>query len=116
MKNDQRSGRATSPAIAGHFNVIFRGLFLFVEQPDHFDVFVTNMDTDHVYRAGRFLWETDLEHDGLASVYTLRGVDPGKQSICNASLVCTHCKVRSDITDADVCAVIQLPKPAAIKC
>jgi hypothetical protein len=58
-------------------NVIFHGLFLFIERKASVDVVIPNMGQDHIYQAGNFLVEETLAARPLRSPYFLSGVVGG---------------------------------------
>jgi hypothetical protein len=57
-----------------HLNVLFHGLFVFVEKETEIEVLIPDMGSDHVYRAGEWLGEITLQPD---KVYELTGVTGG---------------------------------------
>lgn len=76
-----------SPQPLPNVNVIFHGLFLFVQQDHYIDVLIPNMGTGHVYRAGAFLAEETLEARPLDKPYGLSGVTPGNSKFDNTKNV-----------------------------
>lgn len=64
------------PGNAGTLNVILHGLYIFVVK-DEITIYIPNMGTGHVYRAGNWLAEATLEMGD----FTLEGTssDPGKK-------------------------------------
>ena len=63
----------------GYLNVIFHGLFVFVDEgKDDIDVLIPNVGSEHVYRAGAWLGEVTLAKRPARSPYRLLGVDRGQ--------------------------------------
>jgi len=60
----------TMPDNNVHLNVLFHGLFVFVDRPNGIEVLIPDMGADHVYRAGEWLGETTLARGS----YELSGV------------------------------------------
>jgi hypothetical protein len=60
-------------------NVIFHGLFLFVQRRDFMEVLIPNMGFDHAYRAGVFLAEETLSPLPLDHPYLLDDVTGGDE-------------------------------------
>jgi hypothetical protein len=57
-------------------NVIFHGLFVFVERPDIIEVLIPDMGAQHVYRAGEWLGETTFAPGHYELTGTSSGGDP----------------------------------------
>lgn len=96
-------------------NVIFHGLFLFVERQASIDVLIPNMGGDHLYKAGDFLVEETLLPRPLRSPYFLRGVDPGSARFdLEANIVFRNQGFNAMAPPEDVHSRIVLPIPAAI--
>ena len=57
-------------------NVIFHGLFVFVERPDNIEVLIPDMGAAHVYRAGEWLGETTFAPGHYELTGTSAGGDP----------------------------------------
>jgi hypothetical protein len=96
-------------------NVIFHGLFLFMDQKSAIHVLIPNMDEDHVYRAGNFLVEETLMPRKLPRSYHLTGVNSGEGAFNPAENVVFN-KVdynHHTTSDALYCRII-LPRPAEI--
>jgi hypothetical protein len=96
-------------------NVIFHGLFLFVERQASIDVLIPNMGGDHLYKAGSFLVEETLIPQPIRSPYFLRGVLPGSAAFDDkANIVFTRQGFNAMAPQEDVHSRIVLPKPASI--
>lgn len=65
------------PGNAGTLNVILHGLYIMVVT-DEITIYIPNMGTDHVYRAGNWLAEATLEMADFTLEGTSKG-DPGKK-------------------------------------
>lgn len=99
----------------GEVNVIFRGLFLFVERQESIDVLIPTMGRDHVYRAGAFLSETTLAQRPLKKPYLLGGVLAGKAGFDDdVTAVFRGHDYSPGLSEADVYARILLPRPMQI--
>ena len=99
----------------GEVNVIFRGLFIFVERSDSVDVLIPNMGGVHAYRAGSFLAETTLTSRPLNQPYMLGGVLPGNARFDdNATTIFSGHGHAQSLTSDDVYARILLPRPMQI--
>ncbi|HLK66711.1 MAG TPA: hypothetical protein VKU19_24920 [Bryobacteraceae bacterium] len=73
--------------VPGWVNVIFRGLFLFVERRPpqlgsvgYIEVVIPDLGSEHVYRAGNFLAEETLQRRGMPDPYFLSGVKDGNET------------------------------------
>jgi len=96
-------------------NVIFHGLFLFVQQNGFLDVLIPNMGSDHVYRAGTFLAEETLLPRPLSSPYHLSGVTGRDASFDTAkNIVFEGQDYDHAASQDDVYARILLPVPVEI--
>jgi hypothetical protein len=97
-------------------NVIFHGLYLFVQQRQHIDVLIPNMGDGHVYRAGAFLAEESLEARPLHRPYALTGVSGGDATFDNTkNVVFQNQDFDHDAGPDKVYARIVLPYPAEIR-
>lgn len=101
-------------------NVIFHGLFLFVQQSPpgqtpYIDVLIPNMGTDHVYRAGAFLAEETLLPRPVNDPYFLANVTGGAAVFDpTANVVFPHQNYKTSAGPDEVYARIVLPVPAQI--
>lgn len=96
----------------GRVNVIFRGLFLFVERDLCIEVLVPNMGATHVYRAGNFLCETTLARRSSKQPYMLGGVVVGNAGFDkNEAVVFEGLNYAENLSMEDVYARILLPRP-----
>ena len=99
----------SGPKVPGIVNVIFRGMFLFLQRKQMIDVLIPNIGTEHVYRAGLFLGETSLTPRPIGEPYVLRGVELGAEGF--PSLPFGGYRYRSNITQDDVWARVVVPRP-----
>ena len=96
-------------------NVIFHGLFLFVQQDGFLDVLIPNMGSEHVYRAGTFLAEETLLPMPLATPYFLSGVTCGNAKFAtNINIVFQGQDFDHSASADDVYARIVIPVPDEI--
>src|SRR6266567_4396166 len=103
------------PVPALNVNVIFHGLFLFVEQNGFLDVLIPNMGKEHVCRAGTFLAEETLIPLPLATPYFLDGVTAGAKEFDDDKNIVFEDQDFDRTASLDlVYARIVLPKPAEI--
>jgi hypothetical protein len=96
-------------------NVIFHGLFLFVQRKRFMEVLIPNMGFDHAYRAGLFLTEETLAPLALDNPYLLDDVTGGDAQFDEkANIVFKNQDYDHDAGLDKVYARIVLPKPVEI--
>ena len=99
------------PGSAGTLNVILHGLLTIAKASEEITVYVPNMGSDHVYRAGNWLTETTMDQ----GEFTLRGVTKNKPSEHPFSLEHNLVLQNTHIADANCCnrvyATLHFPYP-----
>jgi hypothetical protein len=103
-----------APDPNANVNVIFHGLFLFVQNRQSIDVLIPNMGEDHVCRAGTFLVEEVLDSRPIASPYFLRGITGGNFRFQNDLNIIFGADYDHAASADDVYARIVLPTPVEI--
>jgi hypothetical protein len=102
-------GPLLGPPVPGTVNVIFRGMFLFIQRKKMIDILIPNIGSEHVYRAGLFLGETNLANRSIADPYLLLGTNKGMGFI--PDVVFEDYDYRDTLTMDEAWARIVLPKP-----
>jgi hypothetical protein len=107
-------GATLAPA-PGELNIIFRGLYLFVQRKKIIDVLLPNMQAEHTYRAGLFMAEVPLASAAMGNPYILQGVIPGGGAFPGGSNpILQGYDYRSGLTQDEVFARLVLPLPDQI--
>jgi hypothetical protein len=103
---------AETQPIPGEVNVIFRGLFLFIQRSLMIDVLIPNLGIEHTYRAGFYLGEKLLQPRSISEPYVLQGVTKGAEMF--QGITFPGYDYKGGLTMADVHARIVLPTPKEI--
>jgi hypothetical protein len=110
---------APLPAGGGIVNVIFRGLFIYVQRRDkkgkpfYVEVVMPNVGEEHVYKAGGFLQQTTLGPSLYP--YGITNIEGGKAEFDkDRNVILKGMPLAENLTPAQIYARFVLPQPLAI--
>jgi hypothetical protein len=117
--------RAKAPAmegvapVAGIVNVIFRGLFIYVQKrnklrrPSYVEIVMPNVGEEHVYKAGGFLQQSTLGPSLYP--YGITNIDGGKAEFDGKkNIILKDMPLAQNLTPAQIYAKFVLPQPIEI--
>lgn len=93
-------------------NVILHGLFAIHERENDMVLFLPEVENIHVFRAGAWLAETQLNRGEIS--YSLTGVTTGTERFSEASNILVPHREPAENASRDAYATILLPMPKAI--
>jgi hypothetical protein len=105
--------KSLQQGLPGKLNVILHGLFAFDQEEDGIVAYIPNLGSEHVYKAGKWLVETNLEEHAKLS---LEGVTPNgskeNRILKDNNFVLGDVPVSASATDCHcIYATIKLPYP-----